>query len=158
MVGVVTVSMVLATALVAAAGTRVAVMRSQGAADAAAVAGAAAAVGLVRGGPCAAADRTARGNGARVSSCDVADAVVRVRVHLRSGPFDVEAVALAGPPTTDALTHDPDIDPAGIPVTVCMVCLSARRSSMSRSTRTRPRPRADSTIDQGVTCQARRSS
>jgi predicted outer membrane protein len=101
MVGVVTTTMILATVLFAAAGARVAVARSQGAADAAAVAGAAAAVGLVRDEPCAAADRTARGNGARVSSCDVADAVVRVRVQLRAGPFDVEAAALAGPPTAD---------------------------------------------------------
>ncbi len=102
MVGVVTVTTVLATVLLAAAGTRVAVLRSQGAADAAAVAGAAAAVGLVRGEPCAAADRAAGGNGARVSSCQVADAVVRVRVQVRAGPFTVEAAALAGPPTADA--------------------------------------------------------
>jgi hypothetical protein len=101
MVGVMATAVFLASVLLAAAGTRVAVVRSQGAADAAAVAGAAAAVGLVRGGPCAAADRAARGNGARVSSCDVADAVVRIRVGLRAGPFTVEAAALAGPPPVD---------------------------------------------------------
>ena len=101
MVGVVTATVFLATALLAAAGSRVAVVRSQGAADAAAVAGAAAAVGLVRGEPCTAADRAARGNGAGVTSCDVADAVVRVRVGLHAGPFTVEAAALAGPPPAD---------------------------------------------------------
>jgi len=157
LVAVVAAATIVVGSVLAAAGARVVSVRAQSTADAAALAGAAAAVRLVSGAPCDAASRVARRGGADLTGCSTSGAFVRVVVELRSGPLRLGATAVAGPRRTPADRPDRH-RPAGIPATVCMVCLSARRSSMSRSTRTLPCPRADSTIDQGVTCQARRSS
>lgn len=161
--------------LVGAAAVRVGAVRASGAADAGALAAAAALVALVDGEPCDAAARVVAADRADLDRCDLDGASAVVAVRLRIGPVGLTASARAGPGS------DPDPPfahggtprthmgrgaryeggtscSAGSPAAVCMVCLSARRSSMSRSTRALPCPRADSTIDQGVTCQARRSS
>ncbi|TCK59625.1 hypothetical protein [Curtobacterium sp. PhB136] len=149
------VSLVLGSVLAAAA-VRTASVRAHGAADAAALAGAAAAAGLLPDEVCVAAARVARGNGAVPGACERSGAVVRVAVVARSGPFGVRAVAVAGPSSEPQVPGRPSSRghprhcvygvPVGPPVIDVPVDPDARR------------PRADSTIDQGVTCQARRSS
>ncbi|MFJ3383977.1 MULTISPECIES: hypothetical protein [unclassified Curtobacterium] len=155
-VALVAVVLVVLGAVLAAAATRAAVARAQGAADAAALAGAAAAAGLLADDVCVAAARVARGNAAVLGPCERSGAVVRVAVVVRSGPFDVRAVAVAGPsPRAETPGRQSSLGhprhcvygvPVGPPVIDVPVDPDARR------------PRADSTIDQGVTCQARRSS
>lgn len=135
----------------AAAGHRVSVVRVQAAADAAALAAAAALVGLVPGEPCAQASVVARAGGATVSSCTTVDARARVTASTGGGAFAVSAVAVAGPPSGARR-----LGVYGVHV--------GPRSSVPRSTRTArhtgdvARPGPTCTIDQGDTCQARRSS
>lgn len=68
------------------------------AADAAALAAADTAVGIVPGVPCSNAARTAEANGAVLSGCRVEGLVVTVAVSRASGPFVATATATAGPP------------------------------------------------------------
>lgn len=74
--------------------------RSAAAADAAALAAADVAVGIVPGVPCAAAASLATANGAILTRCEPDGAVVTVRVDIRILGFDVPATATAGPPGT----------------------------------------------------------
>ncbi|WP_439688773.1 hypothetical protein ACRQ4C_11790 [Curtobacterium sp. SP.BCp] len=141
----------VATAGVVAATHRVAVVRAQAAADAAALAAAAALVGLVPGDPCARASVVAEAGGAVLGGCSTAGADARVTTAIGSGAFAVSAVAVAGAPS--GARH------------LCVYGVHVGpRSSMSRSTRTASHtgdvagPGPTSTIDQGDTCQARRSS
>ncbi|KQS14399.1 hypothetical protein ASG04_00460 [Curtobacterium sp. Leaf183] len=97
MVAVVAVVLALVSALVTAAAVRGGTVRAQGAADAGALSGAAALVGLVPGGPCAVADTAVTASGAVLASCETASGVVRVAVTVHSGPFAVDADAVAGP-------------------------------------------------------------
>ncbi len=139
------VAVLLASTALAAAGHRVLTERAAAAADAAATGAAATATGLLPGAPCAVASRVAGANGAALDACDVAATTTRVRVRIGSGPFAASAVAVAGP------AGDPSEHYVyGVPV--------GPRSPMSRSTRTRSWTGPTSTIDQGDTCQARRSS
>lgn len=76
--------------------------RLAGAADAAALAAADVAVGREPGTPCAAAERVAGANAARITACRADGVVVTVRVTSARGfgglPFDLDATATAGPP------------------------------------------------------------
>lgn len=141
----------VATVGVTAAAHRVAVVRAQAAADAAALAAAAALVGLVPGDSCARASAVAAAGGAGLAACSTADAHARVTTTVGTGAFAVSADAVAGPPS--GARH------------LCVYGVHVGpRSSMSRSTRTASHtgdlagPGPTSTIDQGDTCQARRSS
>lgn len=141
----------VATVGTVAATHRVAVVRAQATADAAALAAAAALVGLVPGDPCARASAVAEAGGARLAACSTADAHARVTATVGSSAFAVSADAVAGPPS--GARH------------LCVYGVHVGpRSSMSRSTRTASHtgdlagPGPTSTIDQGDTCQARRSS
>ncbi|WIE63889.1 hypothetical protein DEI99_011600 [Curtobacterium sp. MCLR17_036] len=135
----------VASAALAAAGLRGQVVHAQGVADAAATSAAAAAVGLVPGAPCAVAARVTAAVDSVLTGCETRSATVRVRVLVGSGPFAVDADAVAGP-----ADEQPGHCVYGVPV--------GHRSPMSRATRTRSWPGPTSTIDQGDTCQARRSS
>lgn len=135
----------VASAALAAAGHRTQFVRAHGAADAAATSAAATTVGLLGGRPCDVAERVAGANGAVLVGCDLAAATARVRVVVGSGPFAVGASAVAGP-----ADDQPEHGVYGVPV--------GHRSPMSRTTRARSCPGPTSTIDQGDTCQARRSS
>jgi DNA topoisomerase-1 len=158
LVAVLAVVTLVTGSLLGAAGHRVGAARARGAADAAALAAAAAAVGLVTDQPCAAAARLARVNGVVLVRCSVTGAVARVEVAVGRGPTAARAAAVAGPRADAASADDapsaaravqPTCSglapaPPAVPTGVCMVCLSARRSPNSRSTRTRPRrPSAD---------------
>jgi secretion/DNA translocation related TadE-like protein len=145
LVAVLGVGVLVGSAALAAAGHRTQALRAQGAADAAAVGTAAAATGLVPGEPCAVATRIATANGATLDACELVATTARVRVVVGTGPFVVGALAVAGP-----AGDPPEHYVYGVPV--------GPRSPMSRSTRTRSWPGPISTIDQGDTCQARRSS
>lgn len=160
--------LVVVSAVLGAAAHRVGSARAQGAADAAALAAAAAAVGLVPGAPCPAADRAARTNGAAVSSCSVRDAVAVVRVVVATRPFPTAATATAGP-DTGASSSDPPGHTAhrggaswcgwsSPSVCVWCACQTPGHRSPGRPGRDRVVQWLTSTIDQGVTCQARRSS
>ncbi|WP_193750509.1 hypothetical protein [Curtobacterium luteum] len=134
-----------------AATHRVAVVRAQAAADAAALAAAAALVGLVPGDPCARAATVAEADGAVLAGCSTVGARARATTTIGTGAFAVSAVAVAGAPS--GARH------------LCVYGVHVGpRSSMSRSTRTASHtgdlagPGPTSTIDQGDTCQARRSS
>lgn len=70
-----------------------------GAADAAALAAADTAVGIVSGVPCAAAADVAAANGATLRSCDVDGLIVTVTVGRLLMGVSVTAAATAGPPT-----------------------------------------------------------
>jgi secretion/DNA translocation related TadE-like protein len=72
--------------------------RAVGAADAAALAAADVAVGLIPGFPCERAAEVAAANGGVVSSCEVDGLVVTVSVGATIPPFSVVATATAGPP------------------------------------------------------------
>lgn len=69
----------------------------QGAAEAAALAGADVAAGFLGGYPCLAAARVAAGNGVELADCDVADAIVSVQAHRVVLGVDVTVAARAGP-------------------------------------------------------------
>ena len=99
---------IMAVAVVAAASVALAalaplslVLRAKvvtaGAADAAALAAADAAVGIVPGPPCARAEEVAAANRAALRACQVDGAIVTVRVAVTTAGFDVEAAATAGP-------------------------------------------------------------
>ncbi|WP_148071104.1 hypothetical protein [Curtobacterium sp. PhB115] len=145
MAAVLGVGVLVGSTALAAAGHRAQAIRAQGSADAAATGAAAASVGLLPGGPCTVAGHLATANGAALAACELASATVRVSVVVGTGPFAVGAVAVAGP--------------ADEPCEQCVYGVPVGpRSPMSRSTRTRSCPGPTSTIDQGDTCQARRSS
>jgi len=124
------VAVLLASAALAGAAHRVALIRAQDAADAAALGAAAAVVGLVPGPGCAVAERVARADGAVLAGCRTASSSARVRVVVGAGPFAVGAVAVAGP-----AVEAPEHYVYGVPV--------GPRSSMPRSTRTLAWSRAD---------------
>ncbi|WIB25452.1 hypothetical protein [Curtobacterium sp. MCSS17_015] len=166
------VSLVVASAL-AAAGHRVALARAQGAADTAALTAAAATVELIPGRPCLAALRSARAVGADVLACSVAGAAARVVVAVGSGPLAARAVAVAGPrqdddgatgPVRTVRVVQPEVaDPlrlhrASPRECVWCACRPAGHRVPGRPGRIHDVRRLTSTIDQGDTCQARRSS
>ncbi|PYY36042.1 hypothetical protein DEJ16_11145 [Curtobacterium sp. MCJR17_055] len=166
------VSLVVVSAL-AAAGLRVASARAQGAADTAALSAAAATVGLAPGPPCAAARRSARAVRADVRTCSVTGAVARVAVVVGSGPLSVGAVAVAGPhggadasagATDTGRVVQPEVADhlrlrrASPPECVWCACRPAGHRVPGRPGRIHDVRRLTSTIDQGDTCQARRSS
>src|SRR5690606_2062874 len=68
------------------------------AADAAALAAADTALGIVPGSPCEVASRVAAANGATLTSCSVDGVVVTVQVGGSFGGIPIAAVARAGPP------------------------------------------------------------
>lgn len=73
-----------------------------GAADAAALAAADAAIGIRPGPPCPIADAVASANGAAVTDCRVDGVVVTVRVSVPAAGFQVLSAASAGPPDSGA--------------------------------------------------------
>lgn len=72
--------------------------RTAAAADAAALAAADIAVGILPGTPCAAAAKIATVNGANLTDCQLDGVIVTVRVQLHVFGFGVESAATAGPP------------------------------------------------------------
>lgn len=72
--------------------------RVAAAADAAALAGADAAIGIVAGFPCAMAASVADANGVVVTECQADGVIVTVRVSVAVLGFPVSATATAGPP------------------------------------------------------------
>ncbi|MGU3409994.1 Rv3654c family TadE-like protein [Microbacterium sp. M1A1_1b] len=105
MVAVVAAVLVLSSSVLAAAAIRGAEVRAQGAADAAALSGAAALVGLVPGTPCSIAATVVVAAAESLASCDTAGSVVRVAVTVRSGPITVGADAVAGPEPAPSPLH-----------------------------------------------------
>ena len=102
MVALVAAVLVLVGGLLTAAAVRGGVIRAQGAADAAALSGAAAVVGLVPGAPCARAAEVVAASRAVLAACETAGGLVRVSVTVRSGPVTVGADAVAGPDPSTA--------------------------------------------------------
>ncbi|GGL03912.1 hypothetical protein JOE58_001391 [Curtobacterium luteum] len=145
------VGVAVAAAGIAAAAQRVVTVRAQAAADAGALAAAAALVGALDGAPCTRADAVVRAGGATPTTCSTSLATARVTVTVGAGAFAVSAVAVAGPPSgvRGRCVYGVHVGP---------------RSPVSRSTRTASHsgdvagPGPTSTIDQGDTCQTRRSS
>jgi len=129
LVAAVALALLVGSATVLGARSRVLGVQAQVAADAGATAAAAAAVGRVPGRPCAVADRVVAAGGARSTSCETAGATARVAVETGSGPFVADAVAVAGP-----ATGSPEHSVYGVHV--------GPRSPSSRSTRTSLRSRA----------------
>lgn len=72
--------------------------RAAGAADAAALAAADIAVGILPGIPCEAAATVAKANGASMTGCEPDGAIITVRVAVLIMGFQVVATATAGPP------------------------------------------------------------
>ena len=72
--------------------------RTAAAADAAALAAADIAVGILPGIPCAAAAKVATVNGASLTDCQLDGVIVTVRVQLHVFGFGVESASTAGPP------------------------------------------------------------
>jgi secretion/DNA translocation related TadE-like protein len=166
------VTLVVMSALTAAA-SRVSTARARGAADAAAIAAAGAAVGLLPDAPCAAARRLARANRAAVTSCDLQGATAVVAVVVGSGLLSARATATAGPRTTAGSAPGRSatvraVQPgragsvrlhrASPPKCVWCACRPAGHRIPGRPGRIQTVRRPISTIDQGDTCQARRSS
>lgn len=73
---------------------------ANGAADAAALAAADVARGLLPGVPCVIAASVATANGAKLDGCRVDGVIVTVRVSVAVLAFSVTAAATAGPPVT----------------------------------------------------------
>lgn len=91
LIGLMSLTLPLSAALIAK-------QRVTGAADAAALAAADIAVGLLPGYPCEAAASVAAGNAGTLSACQIDGLVVTVRVSATVGLFPVTATATAGPP------------------------------------------------------------
>lgn len=93
---------IVATILLVAPLFRVLVIRAQmtGAADAAALAAADVARGILPGVPCVIAASVANANGAVLDECRVDGVIVTVRVSAAVLAFSVTAIATAGPPLT----------------------------------------------------------
>jgi secretion/DNA translocation related TadE-like protein len=147
------VTLVVMSALTAAA-SRVSTARAQGAADAAAIAAAGAAVGLLPDAPCAAARRLARANRAAVTSCDLQGATAGPRTTAGSVPGRPAAVRAVQPGTAGSVR----LHRASPPECVWCACRPAGHRIPGRPGRIQTVRRPISTIDQGDTCQARRSS
>ncbi|MCM6763850.1 helicase [Rathayibacter sp. ZW T2_19] len=98
-VGVVAGTILVTAAVLAGCGGLVGHQRAVAAADAAALAAADVASGLLPGEPCSAADRVARAGAARVSECAVEEGVATVEVVVTVGPFVLGARSRAGPPS-----------------------------------------------------------
>jgi secretion/DNA translocation related TadE-like protein len=155
-VGVLGALMAALVTVTTAASVHVMAGRASSAADGAAIAAAAAAVGLVDGPPCGSATRVAQASAMTLAECRVEGVTATVRITGAAGVFAVSATARAGPEVASAIyRYDPVTDGRS---DMCIVCLSASRTTEPRSRRTPRAPEAGSIIDQGVTCQARRSS
>lgn len=72
--------------------------RARSVADAAALAAADSAIGLMAGAPCAAAAEVASAGGADLAGCVVDGVIATVRVSIEVGVWPVAATATAGPP------------------------------------------------------------
>ncbi len=123
LVAVLALALLVGSAALAGARTRVLLERTRTAADAAVLAAAAVLVHRLPGAPCAVAGRVARANGAALDACATAGSAARVRTVAGSGPFAVSAVAVAGPPR-------------GLPDQCVYGVHVGPRSPLSRSTRT----------------------
>jgi secretion/DNA translocation related TadE-like protein len=97
-VGIIGAVAVLTAVAVPASGALAARQAVAGAADAAALAAADTAMGVVSGDPCARAAEVAAANDAELTACEVDGYVVTVAVSRRFGGFAVGASATAGPP------------------------------------------------------------
>jgi secretion/DNA translocation related TadE-like protein len=97
-VGLLAALFVTSAAAVGACGLLAAKQRVSAAADAAALAAADTASGLVSGVPCERAARAARLNGARLGSCRVDGLVVLVRAEDEVAGLPIAVWARAGPP------------------------------------------------------------
>ncbi|WP_166781088.1 Rv3654c family TadE-like protein [Curtobacterium salicis] len=173
LVAVVAVVVLVISAVLAAAGHRSGAARARGAADAAALAAAAAAIGLVADEPCAAAGRLARADDVVLITCEIDGSVAHVEVSAGSGPAAARAVATAGPGPGSAVAgrragRVPAFQPSAAdwlrlhrpspPECVWCACRPAGHRIPGRPGRFHDVRRPISTIDQGDTCQARRSS
>jgi DNA topoisomerase-1 len=101
--GVVLAMLAVVGTIAAAGRVQSDLVRTATAADAAALAGAAAVVGLVAGAPCPVAAAVAVSNGVELARCTVDGAAVTVRVTLRSGVFALGAASRAGPALDSAI-------------------------------------------------------
>lgn len=97
-VGLVAVVAALSVGIATAGAASVAQVRLTGAADAAALAAADTALGVVAGDPCAWAEVLAARHGAQVEACVLDGAVATVTVASTFGPFSLRSKARAGPP------------------------------------------------------------
>ncbi|AZC14559.1 MULTISPECIES: Rv3654c family TadE-like protein [unclassified Microbacterium] len=97
-VGVVGVTAALAVGLLAVGGAAVQAQRVAGAADAAALAAADAASGVLSGVPCERAEQLAATIGAELVRCELDDLIATVTVEGRVLGLPVSASARAGPP------------------------------------------------------------
>lgn len=96
------IALVMAVVMVGLAGVTLAAALSArqrviGAADLAALAAADAASGAIAGAPCEVAATVARGNGARLASCDAHGLVLSVTVSWSFAGIPITAAARAGP-------------------------------------------------------------
>jgi secretion/DNA translocation related TadE-like protein len=156
---------VLATVCVAVSliGTALAAVRigldavhAADAADSAAIAGAAAVAGLTVGPPCSVAARVAAANGVDLDRCEVDTARVTVRVRVVSAGIPLVARARAGPDERSVGVRRTARGSGrsgvyGVPVGPPPPDTTGPLERHGRAT-------TACTIDQGVTCQARRSS
>jgi secretion/DNA translocation related TadE-like protein len=97
-VGVVVCTATLSVSLVSAGAAAVFSQRLAGVADAAALAAADAASGLIAGDPCGRASEVASASASVVASCDLDELVATVTVSATFGRMEATASARAGPP------------------------------------------------------------
>ncbi|MBF4462861.1 MULTISPECIES: Rv3654c family TadE-like protein [unclassified Rathayibacter] len=97
-IGVVVGTILVTTAVLGGCAGVVGHQRAVAAADAAALAAADVASGLVPGEPCSAAAKVARADDADVSSCVIEEREVTVSVEVGVGPLVLAARSRAGPP------------------------------------------------------------
>jgi secretion/DNA translocation related TadE-like protein len=97
-VAVMAATLGIVSLLVPLYGVLFAKQQAAGAADAAALAAADVAVGIVAGQPCSAAASLATANGASLARCEVDGVIVTVTVSVPAFGFEVIGAATAGPP------------------------------------------------------------
>lgn len=97
-VGVVAGTILVTAAVLAGCGGVIGHQRAVAAADAAALAAADVASGLLTGAPCTEAQRVAEAGSARLSECAVEEGVATVSVAVSVGPLVLPARSRAGPP------------------------------------------------------------
>jgi secretion/DNA translocation related TadE-like protein len=161
LVAVAAAALVTTSTLATASTAIVTRTQTQGAADAAAIAAAAVLAGLLDGRPCERAAAVAEAQRATVESCKTAGLLARVAVGRRTAVFAVGAVAIAGQPDASAIyrngrDHWAQVSSVyGVPVGSPTNGISRRPSASNLES---GRHVSACNNDQGVTCQARRSS
>ncbi|SMH46182.1 helicase/secretion neighborhood TadE-like protein [Rathayibacter oskolensis] len=107
-VGVVAGTVLVTAAVLSGCGAVVGHQRAVAAADAAALAAADTASGLVSGEPCAAASGIATAGGAELTECALDAGIATVEVVVALGPLALPARSRAGPPPGEGTTAPAD--------------------------------------------------